>query len=37
MDRLETVMDLCSTHLTAGSNYMQLSNYKAAIQEFKSY
>lgn len=34
MDRLETVMDLCNTHLAAGSNYMQLSNYKSAIQEF---
>lgn len=34
MDRLETVRDLCTTHLNAGNNYMQLSNYKAAIQEF---
>ena len=34
MDRLNTVTDLCTTHLNAGNNYMQLSNYKAAIQEF---
>ena len=34
MDKLETMIDLCSTHLKAGNNYMQINNYKSAIQEF---
>ena len=34
IDRMTTIADLCSTHLTAGNNYAQLSNYKSAIQEF---
>lgn len=34
MDRLETIINLCTTHLKAGNNYTQINDYKSAIQEF---
>lgn len=34
MDRLKTLINLCTTHLNAGNDYIQINNYKSAIQEF---
>ena len=34
IEKMTKIAELCTTHLTAGSNYAQLSDYKSAIQEF---